>query len=281
VLAVSCGDDDLGHTSGAAGTATSTELARPVAVPLSALDHQLTVDVLIDGTGPYRFAIDTGFPGLLQVSPPLARALGLPVTGTIRAGDPTGQGTIEVPVAQVESVAIGAATFRGIEASVAAGLGELAPDGVIGLALFAGLTVTFDYPGDELRLSDETLPSNGEHVLPFTLERGVPQVEVDAAGITLLVDVDTGGPSTLTVPSNSGVPFQSEPREVREGRTTNATFDVRAATLAGELHIAGWSVPSPIVEIVDVVPVSSIGAGLLDDYVVTFDLVTQRLALDQ
>jgi predicted aspartyl protease len=258
-----------------------TELAQPIAVPLSVLDHQLAVEASVEGSGPYQFAVDTGFPGVLQISPQLAQALDLPATGTIQAGDPSGEGTKEVPLVQMQTVEIGGATFSGIEASVAASLSELAPDGVIGLALFAGLTATLDYPNQELRLSREALPRNGEHVLPFATERDVPQVKVYAAGVTLLADVDTGGPSTLTVPSDTELPFHNEPEVVRQRRTTNSRFDVRAATLAGELRLAGWSVPNPIVEVVEGLPVASVGAALLRDYVLTFDLVNKRLALTQ
>jgi predicted aspartyl protease len=307
LLAVGCGDDDAARdaetadsamttapVSGPAGSPDAnagmrpqpsgpehTELAQPVAVPLAAMQHQLTVEATVEGQGPYRFALDTGFPGLLQVSPELAQSLGLEQTGTMRAGDPGGQAAQEVPLVRVGTVAIGSATFSGIEAIAGAGLPEIAPDGVIGLRLFSGLTATLDYPSRQLRLSDEALPRSGEHVVAFNAERGVPQVEVDAAGVTVLADVDTGGPAALTVPSDTDLTFQSEPELVRQGRTNNSQFDVRSGTLAGDLRIAGWSLPNPTVEVVDAIPVASVGAALLRRFVVTFDLANARLALTQ
>lgn len=46
----------------------------------------------------------------------------------------------------------------------------------------------------------------------------MPRVEVRAAGVTLLVDVDIGGPAVLTVPSSVELPLRGEPVLVGVGR---------------------------------------------------------------
>src|SRR3954452_22544744 len=46
-------------------------------VPLSLDDHQLGVDVMLNGRGPYRVLVDTGASPALAVSPRLAKELGL------------------------------------------------------------------------------------------------------------------------------------------------------------------------------------------------------------
>jgi Aspartyl protease len=260
------------------GPAT-TELEQPVEVPLTSLDHLTTVEVRVDGEGPYQFVIDSGAPDLLRVSSDLAENLHLEQTGTVRSGDPTGKNATDVSLVRVGRVDIGGATFEGIDAAVGARLGQLDPDGIIGLGLFSGLTATFDYPRERLRLSREPLPAGGDHVIPFTMDRGVPQIEIEAAGVPLRVDVDTGGPAILTVPGDNELIFESEPAVVRRGRTATNEFDVRAADLGGELRIAGWALHKPTVEVVDVLPIASIGALLLRQYEVTFDMANNRLAL--
>jgi CubicO group peptidase (beta-lactamase class C family)/predicted aspartyl protease len=258
-----------------------TELTGTVTVPLVPMRHFLAVTARINGKGPFRLVIDTGAADVMRVSARLAKALDLARVGTVRSGDPSGKHAVNVPVVRVASVAIGAARFSGIEASVGARLGSLQPDGIVGLALFWRLTATLDYSKQQLRLSHKPLPLGGAHVIEFSTNRGVPQIEINAAGTTLRADVDTGSPALVTVPSSTAVPLRGEPRVVGEGRTATNEFEIRAAELAGDLDVAGWSHPNPTIDIVDLFPVASVGSRLLRQYVVTFDLPRKRLALER
>jgi CubicO group peptidase (beta-lactamase class C family) len=256
-----------------------TELRGTVTVPLDELGHLQTVRALINGRGPYRLAIDTGSADLLRVSARLAKALALPQIGVVRTGDPSGRNAIEVPVVRVGSVTIGGAAFTGIEASVGTQLGTLEPDGIIGLGLFSRVTVQLDYPKRRLRLSNLALPGRGAHVVALRRSNGVPQIAVDAAGKTIWADVDSGGPALLTVPRRLQLPLAEKPRVVGRGRTATNEFEIRAARLAGELSVAGWTWRRPTIHIVELFPTASIGAALLRRYAVTFDLPNSRLEL--
>jgi Aspartyl protease len=256
-----------------------TELRGTVTVPLGELGHLQTVRALVNGIGPYRLAIDTGSADLLRVSTGLARAFAFPQTAVVRTGDPSGRNAIDVPVVRVGSVTIGGATFRGIAASVGTRLGSLEPDGIIGLGLFARVTAQLDYPRRRLRLSKRALPRNGPHIAALRRPHGVPQIAVDAAGKTLWADVDSGGPGLLTVPRRLQLPLLEKPRVVGRGRTATNEFEIRAARLAGELGVAGWTWRRPTIHIVDLFPTASIGAALLRRYAVTFDLRHSRLEL--
>jgi Aspartyl protease len=256
-----------------------TELRDTVTVPMGELEHLVTVRALVNGSGPYRLAIDTGSGDLLRVSARLAKALALPQIGVVRSGDPSGTNAVDVPVVRVGSVTIGGATFGGIEASVGTRLGTLEPDGIIGLGLFARVSAQLDYPNRRLRLSNLALPANGAHIVELRRSRGVPQIAVDAAGRRLWADVDSGGPALLTVPRRLQLPLLEKPRVVGRGRTATNEFEIRAARLAGELGVAGWTWQRPTVQIVDLFPTVSIGAALLRRYAVTFDLPHSRLEL--
>jgi CubicO group peptidase (beta-lactamase class C family) len=256
-----------------------TELRGAVTVPLGELGYLVTVRALVNGRGPYRLAIDTGSADVLRVSARLAKALALPRIGVVRTGDPSGRNAIDVPIVRVASVAIGGARFDGIEASVGTRLGSPEPDGIIGLGLFARVTAQLDYPKRLLRLSHRGLPRQGAHVVALRRRHGVPQVAIGAAGKTLWADVDTGSRALLTVPARVHVPLADVPRVVRRGRTAANEFEIRAARLAGELRVAGWSWRRPTVDIVDLFPTASIGAALLRRYAVTFDLPHGRLEL--
>jgi len=258
---------------------TRTELRGTGTVPLDGLGHLRTVRALVDGRGPYRLAIDTGSADVLRVSAGLAKTLALPQIGVVRTGDPSGRNAIDVSIVRVGSVAIGGATFSGIEASVGTRLGSLEPDGIIGLGLFSRVTVQLDYPRRRLRLSSLPLPRRGAHIVALRRSNGVPQIAVDAAGRTIWADVDSGGPALLTVPRRLRLPLREKPRVVGRGRTATNEFEVRAARLAGELGVAGWTWSRPTIQIVDLFPTASIGAALLRRYAVTFDVPHRRLEL--
>jgi predicted aspartyl protease len=257
----------------------STRLSAPTSVPLTPLKHLMTVEAMLNGRGPYRLVIDTGSAALLRVSPELVSQLSLPQIGEVQVSDPGGGAPVTVPVVRVGSTAIGQAVFEGIEATVGANLGDIRPDGIIGLALFARLTATIDYPGRSLRLFHRALPRRGRHVVRFTLNLGVPQITVSAANVMLRADIDTGGPAALTVPSTARLPLREKPRIVGKGRTARSEFIIRAAPLSGDLAVAGWITPRPMVNIVDAFPVASLGSGYLRRFVVTFDSPNKRLAL--
>jgi CubicO group peptidase (beta-lactamase class C family) len=257
-----------------------TELRGAVTVPLDELGHLPTVRALVNGRGPYRLAIDTGSAGLLRVSARLAKALKFAQIGVVRTGDPSGRNSIEVPIVRVGSLTIGGAAFTGIEASVGTRLGTLEPDGIIGLGLFSRITVQLDYPKRRLRLSNLALPRRGgTHIVALRRSNGVPQIAVDAAGKTIWADVDSGGPALLTVPRRLQLPLAEKPRVVGRGRTATNEFEIRAARLAGELSVAGWTWRRPTIHIVEQFPTASIGAALLRRFAVTFDLPNSRVEL--
>jgi predicted aspartyl protease len=261
-----------------AAAPAQTSLAGDTSVPLTPVEHLMAVSATVNGHGPYRFVIDTGSAAMLHVSSRLASALHLPQVGTVLEGAPGG-GMVPVPLVRVGSVTIGGARFDGIEASVGAELGDIRSDGVIGLGLFAQLTATIDFPHRALRLSHAGLPASGAHVVAFTRERGVPQIEVRVGGVSLTADVDTGGPGGLTVPESAALPLRGQPTVVGTGRTTTGEFEIRAATLDGDLDIAGWTRHAPTVDIVAAFPNASIGSAFLRGYILTFDMPDGRLAV--
>ena len=111
------------------------------------------------------------------------------------------------PVFRIDSIEIGGARFSGVDALVGP---QRSADGVIGLRLFANLSATLDYQKPELRLSRESLPADGPHVLSFRTPHGIPVINVTVAGRPAEVDVDSGSPTLLTVPAvmAKDVPFK-------------------------------------------------------------------------
>jgi len=263
--------------------AAVAEESASFAVPLTSAGHLLAVEAKVNGKGPYKFAIDSGAAGPMRISPEVAKALGLEQIGETRAGDPSGKNVETRPIMRVDSLDIGPAHFTTLRATTAPTLGgALASDGVIGLSIFAGSTVTLDYPKSELRVSHEALPEKGEHVVPYTTEHGIPVIEVDVAGTPIKVDVDTGSPALLSVPSSWASKFPlGEQKVVGRGRTSVNEFEIKAAELKGDLRVAGFAAAGPRIDIVDLFPVANLGSKFFRDYAVTFDTVNKRMALSR
>jgi CubicO group peptidase (beta-lactamase class C family) len=257
-----------------------TEMNAPIAVPLGKSEHLVTVEAKLNGKGPFHFVLDSGSGGMLRISPAVMETLKLEQVGEALSGDPSGKNMQLRPIVRVDSVEIGGAKFGGVDATVGARPGPVQPDGVIGLPLFAGLTVAIDYPKNELRLSREPLAANGEHVVSYSTERGgVPQIDLDAAGVKLNADVDTGSPALLNAPPSANLPFTGEARVVGHARTANNEFDIKAAELNGDVRVAGWSQSHPMVDVVDFFPMANLGSRFLRQYVVTFDTLNKRMSL--
>jgi CubicO group peptidase (beta-lactamase class C family) len=255
------------------------DMRGPVDVPLTPLEHLFTVEAMVNGKGPFHLVIDTGAGGMMRVSEALAKTLGLQKTGEVRSGDPSGQNVSTRALVRVDSVEIGGARFGGIDASIGGGAGPLQPDGVIGLALFGQLTVTLDHPKQQLRLRMRPLAADGEHVIAFTRDHGIPTIEVAAGDAKFQAHVDTGSPAFLSVTPDTKLAFTGEPRVVGRGRTANNEFEIRAAELDGEVRIAGWSASHPMVDIAGLFPIANVGSRFLRQYAVTFDLTNNRLGL--
>jgi CubicO group peptidase (beta-lactamase class C family) len=261
------------------GPAT-TELARNVAVPARMSEHLLTIEAKLDGKGPFRFAVDTGSAGMLRITSAMQHTLQLAQVGEARVGDPSQKNMVTRPVVRVGSLEIADARFTGVEATVGDRLGgdDL---GVIGLGLFASLTATLDYSKQELRLSRQPLTAGDTHVIAYTVEHGVPVIDIQVGGVAMKVDVDSGSPAILSVPAAwaTKLSFTSAPRVVGKGRTVSNEFEIRAADLRGDLDVAGFTLPSPRVDIVDHFPVANLGSRFLRQYAVTFDVANRRMAL--
>ena len=255
-----------------------TELAGEVAAPAQLAGHLFTVEARLNGKGPFRFAIDSGSAGMLRISSAAQQALGLTAIGEVMSGDPSGKNPQRRPVVRVETVELGGARFFGVEATVSERAGD---DGVIGLALFAGLTATLDYPRLQLRLDRRPVAATDPHAVAFAIEHGIPVIELDAGGVPLRVDVDTGSPAALSIPAawSGKLAFASAPRVVGKGRTVSNELEIRGAELRGELRVAGFAQPSPRIDMNDVFPVANLGARFLGQYAVTFDLANKRMAL--
>lgn len=252
-----------------------------VQIPMDVASHVPVIEAKINGKGPFRFDVDSGFGGMLEVSHALAEKLALPVLGESISGDPSGKNQKTVRVLQAESIDIDQLHLGQVDVTEAQSDGPLRDvDGVIGLQLFSSLLVTFDYPNNRFEVDGGSLPAaDGNKVITYSAEHGVPTIEIDIAGTKVTTDIDSGSPALISVPLSlaKSLPLTEEPRVVGHGRTVGNEFDVWAAPLKGDARIGGITLSNPRVDFVDIFPRGNVGFRFLKDLVVTFDPANHRV----
>jgi CubicO group peptidase (beta-lactamase class C family) len=264
---------------------TSVVPANGASVPMKRHGHLPAVEVMVNGQGPFLFAIDTGAAGTARVDAALAERLGLKKVGEALGGDPSGRNARSMAVVAIESLQIGAVRFEGVHAAVrdmrAMPAGEKA-DGILGFGLFREALLTLDYPGNTVRMSRGALPpANGRDVLAFTRDDGVPTVSITVGGREMSAHVDAGfmGGISLAEKEAATLPLAGPLKVVGRGRTPSNTFEVKAAPLAGDVRIGDVVIERPTVDFQPVFAMANVGARVLRDFVVTFDQANNRMQL--
>lgn len=250
-----------------------------VQIPMELTRHVPVIEATVNGKGPFRFQVDTGYGGIIEVTPAVAAKLTLPVIGEAVSGDPSGKNQKTVRLLSAESVDVGDAHFGQVEVSEGAPHFE-GIDGVIGLNLFNSLIVTFDYPNNRFEVDGGGLSAaDGGRILTYSAEHGVPNIEIDVAGTKVKSDIDSGSPALLSMPLKlaKSLPLTGEPQVVGHGRTVGNEFDIYSAPLKGEVHVGAITLTDPRVDFVDLFPNANLGFRFLKDYVVTFDSANHRV----
>jgi hypothetical protein len=236
-------------------------------VPLRLImQDRATVDVMVNGRGPYVFAIETGAP-IVLVTERLATALRLPadnpLVDSLRIGDLVLR---DLPVARVPVFLPGV-------------------DGLLGLTAYGDLLLTVDYPALSVRFERGALAEpNGRDVLPL--------VEM---GQHLGVDVEVGGhPHHAVLDTQSSAAIDCAP-EVADslrfvsGRVPTGSASIGgqppvpvfSARLDGDVRLGATTIERPIVGIVSPPPGFPrellLGARLLRHFVITLDQRNKRI----
>lgn len=222
----------------------------PVDLPMTFAGHVPVIEAKINGKGPFRFAVDTGFGAVLEISPELAKQF--------------------PPRLDID---IDTAHFGGIDVMERSKLIDV--DGVIGLNLFRSLLVTFDYPKSRFRVSGGALPADA---MPYTTEHGVPTVEIDVNGQKFNVDVDSGSPAEVTLPLSAAkrLTLAGQPQVFGHAQIGGRPLDVYGAELQGTVRVGGIVLTNPRLDFLEL-PIGNLGSRFLKKLVVTFDPKSKRV----
>jgi len=163
------------------------------AIKLRDVDTRMTVPVLIDGKGPFRFIVDSGATRTV-ISSRLAAELGLPSAGTVPLHSVGGES--EVPAVRIASLYVGALPAKQIVAPV---LDEanLGGEGILGIDTLAHKKVVIDLVHDRMTVEPadrKAIPAaDGEIVVTARSRFGqLVLADADVAGQHVYAIVDTG-----------------------------------------------------------------------------------------
>jgi CubicO group peptidase (beta-lactamase class C family) len=254
-----------------------------VEVPMTMATHLPAVDVMVNGKGPFRFAIDTGGSGAARVDSAFAATLGLPVVGEVMGGDPSGKNQRRMGVVAIDSLSIGGARFAILKASTRDynEPGSMhGVDGILGFGLFSGYTVTFDYPGGLLRIEASELPPvDGKRILAYSDDDGIPSIHIQVDSLDMAAHVDAGSMGGFILPERllTQLPLASPPVVIGKARTVSNTFEIKGAQLRGTLRIGDLEFADPRLEFQPIMPDANVGSRILKDFRLSFDTKNKRI----
>jgi hypothetical protein len=261
---------------------------KSVELPMKFRDGEPVVEVMINGKGPFLFAIDTGGQGEARADISLVGKLGLKKIGEAIVGDPSGKNNHINDVVAIESLKIGDLEFRNLEASTRDYNQRpgLKIDGILCFELFKNHLLTLDYSAKVVRIEEGNLPpANGKDILSFENPRGIPVVKLGVGNQTIDAHIDSGnanGGFVFPTERIEKLELASEPRVVGMARTVANTFEIKEAKLKDTIRFGSFEYPEPTI----VYPAPSpkdanIGAKILRDYSLIFDQKNKRVKLEK
>ena len=261
--------------------ASSTMSASSVTLPLDIRAPRPTIEISINGQGPFLFVLDTAAQGLV-INADLATELGLPVIGQAAMGDPSDPYAVEVDRVQIDRIDVGAVRLSDVVADSWTPPAEIAQHlpgrGIFGLSLLSAFLVTFDYPSSRIVIEEGSLSSADEgQAVPWAVSGdGLPTVAITIADQVFDAHLDSGAPGGITLPENVRGKFQynSDPVVVGRGRTVNSEFEIWRGVLDGTFRLGKHVRENPELHFMSMLNTTgnaNLGSNFLRGFAVTFD----------
>ncbi|MBI4472462.1 MAG: aspartyl protease family protein [Acidobacteria bacterium] len=185
-------------TLGTEEVAVVTAPDNPAPIPFRKSLNLIFTRVMVNGRGPYDFAIDTGATQTV-LSEKLAVELGLqPVTSTLIHGV-GGGGKIESKLYTVKDISIGEVKIRYIPAGTFNDplVTQLA-DGILGTAILSDFIITVNYPDSRLEITRKRTPAPASaEVVPVWYFSNLILLPLEVNGRAGNYIVDTGAVTTV------------------------------------------------------------------------------------
>jgi predicted aspartyl protease len=281
-----------GDVSLRAVNATETQHRRKSAsetiarIPLQITNAHVTLELAINGQGPFLFGLDTGASHALWVTPDLVLKLKLPTVDGFRVSDGSGRNSHNVDGVLVERVQLGQISFNHLVAPVLHSGPSMNSEptvyGSIGFELFKDHLVTIDYPLKELRLLIGKLSeADQKTVLNYSLTRRTPQIKIQIGSSMLDASMDSGANGGFLVPLSLAdkLPLRRRPQLVGKIASSFNEVSLFRAELNGNIKIGNATIEKPVLLFAELFQQVNIGREVLQKFAITFDQKNMRVRL--
>ena len=264
-------------SSTALGPSSIVLPAGRVVVPLDlVLGGRAAIHVMVNGRGPFLFAIETGAPIVIVTARTAAAAHIVPAAHQVDPHIRWPGGSLATALT-IDSLQAGGATFRDQPVFVGP---DFLPgvDGLLGLPAYADLLMTVDYPGNHLVFERGALPA-ADNVESFgvVMLNGRLGIPVDIGGKRRPALIDTQGADDIGVTTSVAGELHPLAPWIEDGRVRIGDHEPvvqRAARLDGELRIGRFVQRGPIIHAHEPVgndAAITLGIGTLRHFQVTID----------
>lgn len=273
----------------ALGAAIPAAYAQPVPrqdVPMTFWGTRPTVEVMVNGKGPFVFLVDTGGAGPpVRADASLVKKLGIPLDGRTESSD-SGSNAKPIDRAMIASITLGGWTQRGLAAlsrdynSSTAYLPHI--DGILGINFFKDVLLTLDFPGARVRVSWGALPpADGKTILDYELIEGNLYIPVTIDGRVMKAELDTGNIRSVDLPAAwlKTMRMASFPRRAGNSSSVSGSNELREVELAAPIVIGQYRIARPAVTFADDFEEANIGSSLWRDFVITIDQKNRRVRI--
>lgn len=174
---------------------------RIIDVPFDVIDGRIHVQVQVNGSGPYRFAIDTGASGMARADSRLVRKLALPADASTRHSD--GVQTAWADTVRINALALGGLRHSDVTALTrdynARQSKDAVFDGILARGFFADGVLIIDYPQRRLqfRRDIDLLPAQPD-ALAYSRAFRIP---VKIGAVSTEAQLDTGANVAMVLPT--------------------------------------------------------------------------------
>lgn len=242
------------------------------------------IEVTVNGKGPFRLGVETGFPGYLRLTPEAAARGGLSQIGEAMTSDPSGRNPQRVPLFAADKVEIGGLSWSGVQITVAPILSERlnGVDGLVGLGFFRDLLLKVDYGKGRFSLAPGAL-AEGPGVLPVTGVRGMLlSFPLTIGARTWPVHLDTGNTrAALFMPAAAipELPTSGAAYPIGTARTISQQVTLSAMKLAAPVSAGGTVLPVTEVAYPAIAEEGNLGSLGMAGQMLTLDLANGRMRL--
>jgi len=258
----------------------------PIEIPLQTGDALWTVEVMVNGQGPFVFGFDTGAQGDPRIDASLVEKLKLKSTGQVQATDPSRRNFQTSETYKVDSIAVG--SLRLTDVTVIGRNFQNSPrplkvDGILGLNAFADYLVTLDFPAKKLRLEKGELPKpDGAEILDYKNDAGIVLIELSVADKKIKARLDTGnaiGAFVFPTAFAETLNFAGEPRVVGRARSATGEMEIKQVQLKDVIKLGRHEFADATIVYPALGDIGNVGLKALGQFAITFDQKNERVRL--